>query len=77
MAETKKDALVAFDAFVETWSLKYEKAQIWLLKQGRTLVNTDVDDRSELPNSIKGCLMPTPSEHPIAEFRTAWQFLRA
>ena len=26
MAETKKDALVAFDAFVETWSPKYEKA---------------------------------------------------
>jgi len=26
MAETKKDALVAFDAFVETWGIKYDKA---------------------------------------------------
>jgi putative transposase len=26
MAETKKDALVAFDAFVEMWGLKYDKA---------------------------------------------------
>ena len=25
MAETKKDALVAFDAFVETWGVKYER----------------------------------------------------
>jgi len=26
MAETKKDALVAFDAFVESWGVKYDKA---------------------------------------------------
>ena len=26
MAETKKDALAAFDVFVETWGVKYEKA---------------------------------------------------
>jgi putative transposase len=26
MAETKKDALAAFDAFVETWNGKYDKA---------------------------------------------------
>jgi transposase-like protein len=26
MAETKKDALVAFDVFVETWGIKYDKA---------------------------------------------------
>jgi putative transposase len=26
MAETKKDALAAFDAFVETWAVKYDKA---------------------------------------------------
>jgi transposase-like protein len=32
MAETKKDALVAFDAFVETWSPKYEKAVECLTK---------------------------------------------
>ena len=25
MAETKKDSLVAFDAFVETWGVKYDK----------------------------------------------------
>jgi hypothetical protein len=26
MAETKKDALAAFDAFVESWGVKYNKA---------------------------------------------------
>jgi hypothetical protein len=26
MAETRKEALAAFDAFVETWSVKYDKA---------------------------------------------------
>jgi hypothetical protein len=28
MAETKKDALAAFDAFVETWGVKYDKAVV-------------------------------------------------
>jgi transposase-like protein len=32
MAETKKDALVAFDAFVETWGIKYDKAAECLIK---------------------------------------------
>jgi putative transposase len=38
MAETKKDALVAFDAFVETWSLKYEKAVECLTKDRDALL---------------------------------------
>jgi putative transposase len=32
MAETKKDALAAFDAFVETWAVKYDKAAECLIK---------------------------------------------
>jgi len=32
MAETKKDALVAFDAVVETWGVKYDKAVGCLIK---------------------------------------------
>src|ERR1700750_2945920 len=32
MAETKKDALTAFDAFVETWGVKYDKAVECLIK---------------------------------------------
>ena len=32
MAETKKDALVAFDAFIETWGVKYAKAVDCLTK---------------------------------------------
>jgi putative transposase len=32
MAETKKDALAAFDAFVETWGVKYDKAVECLTK---------------------------------------------
>ena len=32
IAETKKDALVAFDAFVEIYAIKYEKAVECLTK---------------------------------------------
>jgi transposase-like protein len=38
MAETKKDALAAFDAFVETWSVKYDKAVACLVKDRETLL---------------------------------------
>src|SRR5437667_8015638 len=38
MAETKKDALVAFDAFVETWGVKYDKAVACLTKDRDTLL---------------------------------------
>src|SRR3954449_4335372 len=38
MAETKKDALAAFDAFVETWGVKYDKAVECLLKDRDALL---------------------------------------
>jgi putative transposase len=38
MAETKKDALVAFDAFVEIWGLKYDKAVGCLTKHRDALL---------------------------------------
>jgi len=38
MAETKKDALAAFDAFVETWGIKYEKAVECLTKDRNALL---------------------------------------
>jgi transposase-like protein len=38
MAETKKDALAAFDIFVETWSVKYEKAADCLVKDRDALL---------------------------------------
>ncbi len=38
MAETRKDALAAFDAFVETWSVKYDKAVACLIKDRETLL---------------------------------------
>ena len=38
MAETKKDALVAFDAFVETWGVKYDKAVECLIKDRDALL---------------------------------------
>ena len=38
MAETKKDALVAFDAFVETWGVKYDKAVHCLTKDRDALL---------------------------------------
>jgi putative transposase len=38
MAETKKDALAAFDAFVETWGVKYKKAVECLTKDREALL---------------------------------------
>ena len=38
MAETKKDALAAFDAFVETWAVKYDKAVECLIKDRDALL---------------------------------------
>ena len=38
LAETKKDALVAFDAFVETWGVKYDKAVECLIKDRDALL---------------------------------------
>src|SRR4051812_28169478 len=38
MAETKKDALVAFDAFVETYRVKYDKAVACLVKDRDALL---------------------------------------
>jgi putative transposase len=38
MAETKKDALAAFDAFVETWGIKYDKATECLIKDRDALL---------------------------------------
>jgi putative transposase len=38
MAETKKEALVAYDAFVETWGIKYDKAAECLIKDRDVLL---------------------------------------
>src|SRR5262249_9221555 len=38
MAETKKDALAAFDVFVETWGVKYDKAVECLIKDREALL---------------------------------------
>jgi putative transposase len=38
MAETKKDALAAFDTFVETWGVKYDKAVECLIKDREQLL---------------------------------------
>ena len=38
MAENKKDALVAFDGFVETWGVKYDKAVECLIKDRAALL---------------------------------------
>ena len=38
MAETKKDALAAFDSFVETWGVKYDKAVECLIKDSDALL---------------------------------------
>jgi putative transposase len=39
MAETKKDALAAFDTFIETWGVKYDKAVECLIKDRAALLS--------------------------------------
>ena len=39
MAETKKDALIAFDTFVESWGVKYHKAVACLIKDRDALLS--------------------------------------
>ena len=58
MAETKKDALVAFDVFVETWGVKYDKAVECLIKDRAALL-AFYDFPAEL-GSI--CARPTSSK---------------
>ena len=38
MAETKNDALAAFDAFIESWGVKYDKAVACLIKDRDALL---------------------------------------
>jgi transposase-like protein len=38
MAETKKDALAAFDVFIENWSVKYDRAVACLIKDREALL---------------------------------------
>jgi transposase-like protein len=38
MAETKKDALLAFDAFIETWGVKYDRATECVIKDRDALL---------------------------------------
>jgi transposase-like protein len=38
MAETKNNALLAFDAFVETWAIKYDKAVDCLIEDRDALL---------------------------------------
>jgi Transposase, Mutator family len=46
MAETKKDALLAFDAFVETWGIKYDKAVEYLKGSRRAAGLLRLPDRA-------------------------------
>ena len=50
MAETKKDALVAFDAFVETYRVKYDKAAIFPPSTGSTYGPARPSSRSGFPH---------------------------
>jgi uncharacterized protein YijF (DUF1287 family) len=52
MAETKKDALAAFDSFVETWSVKYGNATI----RHRTVRSLDTR------RTVSFCLNPSRRE---------------
>jgi transposase-like protein len=53
MAETKKDANAAFDAFVETYAIKYDKAVGWLTKDREVLL-AFYDHRAASNRTLKG-----------------------
>ena len=67
MAETKTEALVAFDAFTETWGVKYAKAVECLIKgRGALLAFYDfppsIGSICERPMSSKACLLQCVTE---------------
>ena len=60
MAETKKDALAAFDVFVETWGVKYDKA-------------VDVSPRIAMrywPSRVPGRALETPANDTSSKTRS-------
>ena len=58
MAETKIDALVAFDTFVETWGVKYDKAVECLTKDREALLALF----TSRPSTGSICARPIPSK---------------
>ena len=60
MAETKKDALLAFDAFIETWGVKYDRATECLIKDRDALLAFyDAPRADRVP--ARSCAAPRPS----------------
>jgi hypothetical protein len=58
MAETKKNALAAFDAFVETWGVKYDKALECLIKDRDALLAST----TSRPSTGSACVRRTSSK---------------
>ena len=58
MAETKKDALAAFDVFVETWGVKYDRAVECLIKDREALLASTTSP----PSTGNICARPTSSK---------------
>jgi transposase-like protein len=63
MAETKEDALVAFDAF-ETWAVKYDKAVECLIKIARC-------SRSTISRTSTGNLCAPPTSSKVRSQQSA------
>jgi hypothetical protein len=63
MAETKKDALVAFDAFIETWGVKYAKAVECLTRDRDALLACY--DFPATPALAAKCPRPTTRPAPL------------
>ena len=69
MAETKKDALVAFDAFVESWGVKYDKAVECLTKDAMRCWPSTTSP----PSTGSIYARPTSSKATAACPRRAWR----
>ena len=84
MAETKKDALAALDAFVETWGVKYDKAVECLIKDREALLafydfpaehwkhlrTTNVIESRSRP--LRVSLVPCGAR-PVEDFQNLWR----
>jgi mutator family transposase len=74
MAETKADAEIAFDAFIESYQVKYDKAAECLTKDRDALLTTnpiDVCNRAPLHDPVEGLpVKPHRARHGLQAYRS-------
>jgi putative transposase len=72
MAETKKDALAAFDAFVETWSAKYDKTVECLIKDRDPSIGSICARPTSSKARSRPCVTAPCARRDISRTRPRW-----